>query len=62
METLAALVIVVLAVVVDYFWLDVDRKRWGWMKNWTMVQKGLFFSGFIFVSVLIYVGLSVEFL
>ncbi|UOR13959.1 hypothetical protein MUO15_09415 [Halobacillus amylolyticus] len=52
----------ILAVLFDFFWLDVDRKRWGWMKNWTKFQKGLFFSGFAVVSVLIYVGLSLEFL
>ncbi|UOR12827.1 MFS transporter [Halobacillus amylolyticus] len=60
--TFAALLIVILAVLFDFFWLDVDRKRWGWMKNWTKFQKGLFFSGFAVVSVLIYVGLSLEFL
>ncbi|RWZ54594.1 hypothetical protein EQV77_13155 [Halobacillus fulvus] len=62
MSAFAALIIVVLAVVVDFFWLDVDRKRWGWMKNWTTLQKGLFFSFFILVSVLIYAGLSLDFL
>ncbi|MGP4070343.1 hypothetical protein [Halobacillus sp. B29] len=60
MGAFGALVIVVVAVVVDFFWLDVDQKRWGWMKSWTKFQKGLFFSGFAIVSVLIYVGLSLE--
>ncbi|SDJ09346.1 hypothetical protein [Salimicrobium halophilum] len=62
MEIFTALLIVVVAVIADFFWFDVDRKRWGWMKNWTRFQKGLFFSGFAVVTVLIYVGLSSEFL
>ncbi|MCP3029507.1 hypothetical protein [Halobacillus sp. A5] len=60
--TFAALLIVVTAVVVDFFWLDVDRKRWGWMKNWTRFQKVLFFSAFLVVSILIYAGLSLEYI
>ncbi len=62
MSTFAALIVIVLAVIVDFFWLDVDRKRWGWMKHWTKFQKGLFFSGFIVVTILIYAGFSLEFL
>ncbi|GAB3063177.1 hypothetical protein GCM10027286_28380 [Virgibacillus ainsalahensis] len=62
MGIFAAFLVIVLTVIVDFLWLDVDRKRWGWMKNWTKFQKGLFFSGFIAVSVLIYVGLSLEYL
>lgn len=62
MGAFTVLMFVVSAVVVDFFWLDVDRKRWGWIKNWSRFQKGLFFSGFIIVSVLIYVGLSLEFI
>ncbi|WP_449354293.1 hypothetical protein ACUL41_13605 [Virgibacillus natechei] len=58
MKPFAVILIVVLAVIVDVFWFDIDRKRWGWMKNWSNLNKTLFFSGFIVVSGLIYVGLS----
>ena len=55
------LIIIILAVLADYFWFDVDKKRWGWMKNWSAFYKSLFFFGFIVVSVLIYLGLSTEY-
>ncbi|UJL47349.1 hypothetical protein KFZ58_05505 [Virgibacillus sp. NKC19-16] len=58
MALFAVILIVVLAVIVDVFWLDIYRKRWGWMKNWSNLNKALFFSGFIIVSGLIYFGLS----
>ncbi|UOR12903.1 hypothetical protein [Halobacillus amylolyticus] len=62
MGSFAALLIILLAAVVDFFWIDVDRKRWGWMKNWSKFHKVLFFSGFIAVSIIIYVGLSLEYI
>ncbi|WP_071393346.1 hypothetical protein [Bacillus tuaregi] len=37
--------IIVVAVLADYFWLDKDRKRWGWMNNWPKLNKRLFLSG-----------------
>ncbi|WP_058308198.1 hypothetical protein [Gracilibacillus massiliensis] len=58
MSTFAAIIIIVLAVLVDYFWLDHDQKRWGWMKNWSKRNKGLLFIGFITATGLIYLGLS----
>lgn len=58
MAPIAVILIVVLAVIVDVFWFDIDRKRWGWMKNWSNLNKVLFFSGFIVVSGVIYFGLS----
>ncbi len=61
LETLPVLLIIILVVVVDFFWLDIDRKRWGWMKDWDKYQKGLFFAGFIILSFLIYLGLSMNF-
>ena len=61
MSSLTALFIIILAVLADYFWFDVDKKRWGWMKNWSKVNKALFFSGFIIVSIVIYLGLSTEY-
>ena len=53
--------LILAAVLADYFWFDVDRKRWGWMKNWSNLNKSLFFSGAIIVSALIYFGLSVNY-
>ncbi|MEH7386409.1 hypothetical protein V7147_13530 [Bacillus sp. JJ1521] len=61
MSPFIALFILVLAVLADYFWLDVDKKRWGWMKNWSKQNKVLFFSGFTVVTVLIYFGLSIKY-
>jgi hypothetical protein len=62
MSPIIVLLIIVLAVIIDCFWFDVDKKRWGWMKNWSNLQKVLFFSGFVVVSVAIYFGLILEFL
>ncbi|SHM44715.1 hypothetical protein [Gracilibacillus kekensis] len=61
MSTFAAIIIIVLAVLVDYFWLDYDKKRWGWMKKWSKRNKGLLFIGFIFATGLIYFGLSLSY-
>ncbi len=58
MSLFGVFLIIVLTVLVDYFLLDVNKKRWGWMKNWTNLSKGLFFTGFIIASVLIYIRLS----
>ena len=58
MSLLGVFLIIVLTVLVDCFFLDVNKKRWGWMKNWTNLSKGFLFVGFIIVSVLIYIGLS----
>ncbi|CAI9392338.1 MULTISPECIES: hypothetical protein [unclassified Bacillus (in: firmicutes)] len=61
MNSFIVIIIIVLAIIADFFWFDVDKKRWGWMKNWSNLQKVLFFSGFAVVSGLIYVGLSLGF-
>lgn len=58
MSPFVVLFIIVLAVLADYLLFDVDKKRWGWMKNWSSLNKGLFFVGFTIVSVFIYIGLS----
>ncbi|MFP7392872.1 hypothetical protein SFC57_04760 [Niallia circulans] len=59
MNPIVVMIIIGLAVLIDYFWLDRNKSRWGWMKNWSSFGKGLFFSVFIIISILIYVGLSV---
>lgn len=61
MNILVALFIIILVVLADYFWFDADQKRWGWMKKWPKLNKGLFFSGFIVISILIYLGLSIKY-
>lgn len=43
MSPFLALFIILFAIVADYFWFDTDKKRWGWMKNWSKLSKGLFF-------------------
>lgn len=60
MSSIIVLLIIIFAVFADFFWFDVDKKRWGWMKNWSNPQKILFFSGFAVVSVAIYFGLSLD--
>ena len=61
MSPIIVLLIIVLAIIMDYFLFDVDKKRWGWMKNWSNLKKVMFFSSFIVVSVVVYLGLSLKF-
>ena len=61
MSPIIVLLIISLAVIADYFWFDVDKKRWRWMKNWSNLQKALLFSGFVVSTVVIYFGLSLKF-
>ncbi|WP_175639170.1 hypothetical protein [Metabacillus schmidteae] len=61
MASTIAVIIIISAVLLDYFWFDVDKKRWGWMESWSKFNKGLFFAGFIIASVLIYLGLDTEY-
>ncbi|MGN8843566.1 hypothetical protein ACTNDN_12200 [Niallia sp. HCP3S3_B10] len=58
MNPIIVIIIIDLTVLIDCFWFDVNKKRWGWMNNWTSLSKWIFFSAFIIVSVLIYVGIS----
>ena len=62
MDAFVVFLLIILTVIADFFWLDSDRKRWGWMKNWSNLNKVIFFSGFIIVSSLIYLGLSTNYL
>lgn len=62
MSLIIVLLIIVLAVMMDYFLFGVDKKRWGWMKNWPKVIKVIFFSSLIAASVVIYLALSLELL
>ncbi|WP_404470445.1 hypothetical protein [Sutcliffiella horikoshii] len=61
MNSFLIFIILIFTVVIDYYLLGTDRKRWGWMKNWSTRNKVIFFSGFIAVSSLIYLGLSYKY-
>jgi hypothetical protein len=61
MSSFIIVLIIALAVLVDFFWLDVDRKRWDWMRSWSKIQKIIFFGFFIVISLAIYFGLSTEY-
>lgn len=61
MNPFLAFFIIGLAALADCYWFDVDKKRWGWMKNWSNFSKSLFFVGFAIVSFFIYLGLSTTF-
>jgi hypothetical protein len=62
MSSFIIVLIIVLAVLIDFLWLDVDRKRWGWMRSSSKIQKIIFFVFFIVISLAIYFGLSTEYL
>ena len=55
-------IIIIAALLVDYFWFDIDRKRWGWMNHWSNLNKALFFSSMLIVSAFIYFCLSIKYL
>ncbi|MFC4182514.1 hypothetical protein [Saccharococcus thermophilus] len=61
MSSFIIVLIIALAVLVDFFWLDIDGKRWGWMKSWSKIQKIIFFVFFIIISLAMYFGLSTEY-
>ncbi|TYS68117.1 hypothetical protein FZC76_10215 [Sutcliffiella horikoshii] len=61
MNSFLIFLILILTIFIDYYWLDTDRKRWGWMKNWSTRYKVFFFIGFIAVSSLIYLGLNFKY-
>jgi len=52
--------IIALAVIADFYWLDVDKKRWGWMKNSSKQNRILFFIAYLVALGFIYLGLSIK--
>lgn len=62
MSSFLVFFIVFLAVIVDFCWLDKNRKRWGWMNSWTKRGKVFFFVGFLGISVFVYVTMGVTYL
>ena len=61
MSPIIIAIIIIAAVLADYFWFDIDKKRWGWMNSWSILNKTLFFSGVFIFSALIYFGLSIKY-
>lgn len=56
------MIIIILVVLADVFMYGKDRKRWGWMKSWTNVQKFIFIAFFIIVSFAIYFVISAKYI
>ncbi|WP_010096939.1 hypothetical protein [Ornithinibacillus scapharcae] len=62
MGPILVLILIILTVIIDVYWLDRDSKRWGWVKNWSNRNKAILLIGFIVISGLVYLGLSSKFL
>ncbi len=61
MSSIMALVILALALLVDYFYIDRDKRRWGWLKNRSKHSKCLILTMFVVVLFFIYLGISSEY-
>lgn len=42
MSPFLAFLIISVAIILDYYWFDANKRRWGWMKNWSKLQKRIF--------------------
>lgn len=62
MNPLLAFVIIIGSIILDILWLDRYGKRWGWIKKWSKLQIGLFFSGVVIVSFLTYLTLGLKYI
>jgi hypothetical protein len=60
MELLIIVSILILTILIDYFWIDMERKRWGWLKSSSKRTKIIFFSIFIVISIVIYLGITID--
>ncbi|MEI4616590.1 hypothetical protein [Bacillus cereus] len=47
MQVIISVVVILIFVYVDYCWLDMDGKRWGWFKGWSKQMKLLFIVLFV---------------
>ncbi|MGM9988000.1 MAG: hypothetical protein ACI35O_12335 [Bacillaceae bacterium] len=54
MSWIVVLLIVLLAAVADYYWLDQESKRWNWFKNLSIKSRIAITSGFLILSVVVY--------
>lgn len=55
------LVIIIVASIVDFLWLDTESKRWNWLKNRSKSQQILFFLIFIGASSTLYILFGLKF-
>lgn len=46
MNLIIFLVIIFVALIVDFLWLDMESKRWKWLKSQSKPQQILFFTSF----------------
>ncbi|MCM3442524.1 hypothetical protein M3683_16835 [Metabacillus halosaccharovorans] len=56
------LVVILVASIVDFLWLDTESKRWNWLKNRSKRQQLLFFLFFIGASSILYILFGIKFL
>ena len=61
MSSLMAILILIMAVLVDYFYLDMDKRRWGWLKKRSKRSNALILTGILLVSFFVYLGLSSDY-
>ncbi|MEK4029170.1 MULTISPECIES: hypothetical protein [Bacillaceae] len=47
-------IVIIGALMIDFFWLDVESKRWKWLKNRSKPQQVLFFVFFMSSSLVLY--------
>ncbi len=62
MSTFLVYLIIALAVAGDFFLLDRNRKRWGWMDKWSNKGKVLFFTVLLLSSFVMYFGMSIKYI
>ncbi|SFJ87556.1 hypothetical protein SAMN04488574_13215 [Bacillus sp. 71mf] len=55
------LLLIILAVLADYYWLDMDSKRWGWFKKGSKKQKAIFFTLVLLVTFIGYILIDIEY-
>ncbi|RJS59163.1 hypothetical protein [Bacillus sp. PK3_68] len=54
--------VVLAALIVDFFWLDIENKRWKWLKGRSKPQQVLFFAFFMGASAILYCLFGYKFL
>lgn len=58
MGWIAVTVLVLVSIIVDVLWFDIERKRWSWLNNRTKLQLAVFLGVFSVVSGVIYYVMS----
>lgn len=59
---IAFIAVVLVALIVDFFWLDMESKRWKWLKNRPKSQQFIFFAFFMGASAILYFLFGYKFL